>query len=88
MDGMIKSDVGDNSTPLVRCDQMRTLLVPVVPEVRSIDSARANRLIEQRRSVLFVPTFKLVQDLLAAKRDLDLPRALRKLDHFEVLILD
>jgi hypothetical protein len=29
-----------------------------------------------------------VQDLLAAKRDLELPRALRKLDHFEVLILD
>ncbi len=51
-------------------------------------AALANRLIEQRRSVLFVPTFKLVQDLLAAKRDLDLPRALRKLDRFEVLILD
>lgn len=51
-------------------------------------AAVANRLIEQRRSVLFVPTFKLVQDLLAAKRDLDLPRALRKLDHYEVLILD
>jgi len=28
------------------------------------------------------------QDLLAAKRDLDLPRALRKLDNFELLILD
>jgi DNA replication protein DnaC len=51
-------------------------------------AAVANQLIEQRRSVLFVPTFKLVQDLLAAKRDLDLPRALRKLDHYEVLILD
>jgi len=51
-------------------------------------AALADRLIEQSRSVLFVPTFKLVQDLLAAKRDLDLPRALRKLDHFDVLILD
>jgi len=51
-------------------------------------AAVANRLIEQKRSVLFVPTFKLVQDLLAAKRDLDLPRALRKLDRFDVLILD
>ena len=51
-------------------------------------AALADRLIEERRSVLFVPTFKIVQDLLAAKRDLDLPRALRKLDHFEVLILD
>jgi DNA replication protein DnaC len=50
--------------------------------------ALAHRLIEQGHSVYFVPTFKLVQDLLAAKRDLELPRALRKLDHFEVLILD
>jgi DNA replication protein DnaC len=29
-----------------------------------------------------------VQELLAAKRDLELPRALRKLDQFAVLILD
>ena len=29
-----------------------------------------------------------LEDLLAAKRDLDLPRMLRKLDHFEVIILD
>jgi DNA replication protein DnaC len=29
-----------------------------------------------------------VQELLAAKRDLELPRALRRLDAFELLILD
>ena len=29
-----------------------------------------------------------MQELLAAKRDLALPRVLRKLDQFEVLILD
>ncbi len=51
-------------------------------------AALANCLIEEGHSVLFVPTFELVQDLLAAKRDLDLPRALRKLDRFDVLILD
>ena len=39
-------------------------------------------------SVLFMPTFQLVQELLAAKRDLTLPRALRRLDAFELLILD
>jgi DNA replication protein DnaC len=38
--------------------------------------------------VYFASTYQLVQDLMAAKRDLDLPRRLRKLDHFEVLILD
>ena len=29
-----------------------------------------------------------VQELLAAKRDLDLPRRLRKLDNFDFLLLD
>lgn len=50
--------------------------------------AIGHELIAAGHSVLFVPTFKLVQDLLAAKRDLELPRALRKLDQFEVIILD
>ena len=39
-------------------------------------------------SVLFAPAYRLVQELLAAKRDLDLPRRLRKLDNFDFLLLD
>jgi len=39
-------------------------------------------------SVLFTPAYVLVQELLSAKRDLQLPRALRKLDLFEVILLD
>lgn len=50
--------------------------------------AIGHALIAAGRSVLFTPTFKLVQELLAAKRDLELPRRLKKLDNFEVLILD
>lgn len=50
--------------------------------------AVGHALIERGHTVLFMPTYSLVQELLAAKRNLDLPRALRKLDHFEVLILD
>ncbi|AMY10720.1 transposase [Luteitalea pratensis] len=50
--------------------------------------AVGHALIERGRAVLFMPTYSLVQELLAAKRDLDLPRALRKLDQFDVLILD
>jgi DNA replication protein DnaC len=38
--------------------------------------------------VLFIPTFKLVTQLLAARRDLKLPAALGKLDRFEAVILD
>jgi DNA replication protein DnaC len=45
-------------------------------------------LVQRGRSVFFTPTFRLVQELLAAKRDLILPRALAKLDAFDLLILD
>lgn len=50
--------------------------------------ALGHALVAAGHSVLFTPTFQLVQHLLAAKRDLELPRALRKLDCFELLILD
>ena len=51
-------------------------------------SAIGHALVAAGHSVLFVPTYQLVQDLLVAKRDLNLPRALRKLDLFELIILD
>ena len=38
--------------------------------------------------VYFTPTFKLVQQLLAAKKELRLDEALKKLDRFEAIILD
>jgi DNA replication protein DnaC len=51
-------------------------------------SALGHALIEQGRPVLFRPAYQLVQELLAAKRDLTLPRLLRRLDMVELLILD
>jgi len=39
-------------------------------------------------TVYFTPTFKLVQQLLAAKRELGLDKLLKKLDRFEAVILD
>lgn len=50
--------------------------------------ALGHALVEAGHSVLFTPTYRLVQHLLAAKRDLELPKALRKLDTYELLILD
>jgi DNA replication protein DnaC len=50
--------------------------------------ALGHALVQRGHSVLFTPTFQLVQELLAAKRDLALPRALRRLDAFDVIILD
>ena len=51
-------------------------------------AALGHKLVQGGHSVLFVATYELVQELLAAKRDLELPRKLRKLDHFELVILD
>jgi len=39
-------------------------------------------------AVLFTPAFKLVQQLLSAKRELRLESALQKLDNYDVVILD
>ena len=50
--------------------------------------AIGHRLVESGRSVLFAPAYRLVQDMLAAKRDLELPRMLRKLDNFDLLVVD
>ena len=50
--------------------------------------AIGHRLVQSGRSVLFIPAYRLVQDMLAAKRDLDLPRMLRKLGNFDLLIID
>jgi len=53
-----------------------------------VAAAIGHALVSTGRSVLFAPTYQLVQELLAAKRDLALPRALAKLDLFDLLILD
>lgn len=51
-------------------------------------AAVGQELIRQGRRVLFCPCSLLVQDLLVAKRDLKLSRALKRLQRFEVLIID
>jgi len=50
--------------------------------------AVSHALVQAGHSVLYTPAYALVQELLSAKRDLQLPRALRKLDLFEVILLD
>lgn len=50
--------------------------------------ALGHALIEQGHSVLFCSAYQIVQDLLAAKRDLRLPKAMDKLARFDCLILD
>lgn len=50
--------------------------------------AVADALVEAGHRVLYAPAYALVQELLAAKRALELPRLLRKLDLFEAILID
>jgi DNA replication protein DnaC len=45
-------------------------------------------ILHHRYPVLFIPTFKLVQQLLVAKKDLRLESELKRLDRYPVVILD
>ena len=71
-------------------EQSLNVLAFGLPGVGKTHAAAAlgHSLIEAGHSVFFTPAFRLVQQLLAAKRDLELPRALRRLDRFDVLIVD
>jgi DNA replication protein DnaC len=51
-------------------------------------AAIGHELVKRGHAVLFTPTFRLVQQLLVAKRDLALEEALRRLDGFDAVILD
>jgi len=51
-------------------------------------SAIGHELVRKGFSVLFTPTYSVVQRLLAAKREFALRRELGRLDRFECLILD
>jgi DNA replication protein DnaC len=51
-------------------------------------SAIGHELVQKGHSVFFTPAYRLVQGLLAAKRDLALEREMRRLDRFEAVIID
>ena len=51
-------------------------------------SAIGHELVKRGLKVLFVPAYKLVQRLLAAKRDLILEAEVRRLDSFDAVIID
>lgn len=50
--------------------------------------AIGHELVARGHTVLFVPAYRLVQDLLVAKRGFSLEREVRRLDRFEALLID
>jgi DNA replication protein DnaC len=71
-------------------DRSENLLVFGLPGRGKTHFAAAvgHQLVQVGHSVLFTPTYRLVDELLRAKRDLMLEHELRRLDTYEVLILD
>jgi len=71
-------------------DRAENLLVFGLPGRGKTHFAAAvgHELVNLGRTVFFTPTYRLVDRLLRARRDLELESALRRLDRFEVLILD
>jgi DNA replication protein DnaC len=71
-------------------DRAENLLVFGLPGRGKTHFAAAvgHALVQLSRSVLFTPTYRLVDRLLRARRDLELEYELRRLDRFEVLLLD
>lgn len=72
---------------LERADNVLCFGLPGVGKSHAA-AAIGNALVTQGHAVLFTSTFKLVQELLVAKRDLKLNRVLKTLDVFDLLILD
>jgi DNA replication protein DnaC len=71
-------------------DRTENLLVFGLPGRGKTHFAAAvgHELVNIGRSVFFTPTYRLVDRLLRTRRDLELEYELRRLDRFEVLILD
>jgi DNA replication protein DnaC len=72
---------------VIRAENLLIFGLPGVVKTH-LAAAVGYQLVQAGHSVLFTPTFHLVDELLRAKRDLLLECELRRLDTYEVLILD
>ncbi len=71
-----------------RADNVIALGLPGRGKSHFLAALGRELVLRHKYAVLFTPTFKLVQRLLVAKRELQLESLLRKLDRFEVIICD
>lgn len=73
---------------VTRADNVIALGLPGRGKSHFLAALGRELVLRHKYAVLFTPTFKLVQRLLIAKRELQLENLLRKLDRFEVIICD
>lgn len=73
------------------CEQAQNVLAFGLPgrgKTHFLAAVGRELIVRYQKRVLFIATFKLVQRLLEAKRNLQLEAQLKKLDAFEAIILD
>ena len=71
----------------MKCEQCVTAL-PGRGKTHFLAAVGHELILRHQKRILFIPTFKLVQRLLEAKKRFELEMQLKKLDGFEAIILD
>ena len=71
-----------------RAENLLTFGLPGRGKSHYVGAIGRELILRHNKSVLFIPAFKLVEKLLNAKKELGLENALKKLDRFDVVILD
>lgn len=71
-----------------RAENLIALGLPGRGKTHFLAAVGRELILRHRTAVLFVPTFKLVQQLLVAKKELRLEAELRRLDRYPAIILD
>ena len=71
-----------------RGDNLLAFGLPGRGKTHCVAALARELILRHGHSVLFTPTFKLVQQLLSAKKELTLESLLKKLDRYAVVVLD
>lgn len=71
-----------------RCENILAFGLPGRGKTHFLAAIAYELIQRHQKSVLFTPTFKLIQRLLMAKQNMQLDRELRRLDLFDVIIID
>lgn len=71
-----------------RCENVLAFGLPGRGKTHLLAAIARELLIHKGYSILFTSTYRLVEQLLIAKRDLEIEKLLKKLDRFDIVILD
>ena len=71
-----------------RCDNILAFGLPGGGKTHFLAALGFELILQHQYNVLFIPTYKLVQELLRAKQNLELSEQLRKYNTYDVIIID